>query len=161
MKTNQHFSVNRSSSNMALNKPSKIFISWSVKSPIQDTDKLVLTLKKLFTAVESISIEGKKVVVKTSYTSSNKTIEKKLKPFNGYVNWSRGGTLSAEQEEECDDIFATLGNLASPTSLKRKRKDTEASSDDEEEDRVKVTKVKKSFKVRRPIDDSMENSEQE
>lgn len=144
---------------MALNKPSKLYVTWSSKSPIQEVDKLKLALQKVFTNVTSIEADKNKVIIELTYTSSTKTIEKKLQPFNGYVNWSRGGPLTAAQEDTVSDIFDCLGALTKPTTSKRRREVTSDSDSDEGESESKTLKKSRAFKKRSSTYDEASNCE--
>lgn len=143
-----------------MNTPSSIHVSWHPKSPVQDVDKLKLMLSKIFANVTSIDVKGGRCTIRTTYTSANKTIEKKLVPFKGNVRWSRAGHLSEEQEKEVDDLFDLLTPVAGPSKSAKKRKVMD-SSEDEEEVVVKAAKRKPSFKKRDDLDDFINDDDSE
>lgn len=104
---------------------------------------------KIFTNVVSIDVKGRRVSVSTTYTSANKTIEKKLKPFNGNVRFERAGPLTEEQEDIVEDLFA---ELAKTTRSTNKRAAVVSDDSSEEESEPETRKNKSSFKKRSKLD---------
>lgn len=145
----------------ALNKPSAFHVTWHPKSPCQDPAQLKLALQKIFVNVESITVNERRVTIKTSYTSANKTIEKKLQPFNGYVRWNRSGPLSDEQEAQVDNLFDLLAAAPSIAPTKSKKRKIMDSSEDEEEIKPKVAQRKSGFKKRNAVDDFINDDDTE
>lgn len=150
---------------MALNKPSKLFIQWHPNSPVQDVAKLLMACKKLFQNVTELSADDRRVIIQTSYTSSDKKINERLEPFNGNVRWHRAGPLDEKEEAEVDDLFRQLAGAPSKppkSSAKRpskKRKVVETESDESEaEPEEPKPKRKQHFKKRNEFDDFIDDS---
>lgn len=149
---------------MALNKPSKLFVQWHPNSPVQDVTRLLMACKKLFQNVTSLTADDRRVIIQTSYTSSDKKINEKLEPFAGNVRWHRAGPLNETEEAEVDDLFRELAGTPRKSSkpptkrTSKKRKIVESESDESEvESEEPKPKRKQYFKKRNDPDDFVDD----
>lgn len=159
----QHFTAYHFNVTMALNKPSKLFFKWHSESPVTDLEVLKLAIFKQFPTGD-VSINGSRVVLQLTYTSSNAKIDSKLEVYSGNIRWSRAGPLSEEEETRVDDLIRQLAAAPKPTSSKRttKKRKIASSDEDEAESEPEVKpKRKQQFKKRAQLDDFSDDGSKE